>query len=251
MRGVFIWCAATVWLPAVGCGGSAHENAPIAADEFPSRFAAAWCGLLQKCCLASGATAAGSCEADALARITNIGTQAAADGATWDGVGAARCLAEIASADCASVDVAALRKLVDGCGDTWFGVIPPGGACQTYEACAKPAVSGGASAGASCVNAVCVQVVRQPPGAACSGTTVTCDPLLATCVSGSCVAVPGAGESCSGSCRSGLSCTAGVCQPRLAMGEACASDGECASGKCSGARCASIYVADGEYCTLP
>ena len=98
----------------------------------------------------------------------------------------------------------ALRGLVDTCDDTWRGVIPPGGPCETYAACAEPAVSGGASAGASCVNSICVQVVRQPAGASCNDTMMACDPFAATCVSGTCAALPGAGEACAGSCRGGF-----------------------------------------------
>lgn len=253
MRNFLTLCAATPWLLFAGCGGGSGQNSdPIAVDAFPARFASAWCGMLERCCRASGGTASGACEADALARITNIQTEAAADGALWDGAVAARCLGDIAAADCASADAVAVRKLLDDCSDTWMGVVPPGGACQTYESCAEPPVSGGASAGASCVNSVCVQVVRQPPGAACSGTTLTCDPLLATCESASCVALPGPGEACSGPCRTGSRCTAGMlCGALLATGQTCVSNSECASDKCAGARCASIYVSDAEYCTLP
>jgi hypothetical protein len=251
MRNILMLCAATLWLPMAGCGGSGQNNDPVPADAFPARFATAWCGLLQRCCLVSGGTAFGSCEADAVARLTNIGTEAAADGATWNGAVAARCLGDIAGADCATADGLTLRTLLDACDDTWTGVIPPGGSCQTYASCAEPQVTGGASGGASCVNSMCVQVVRLPPGAACSGTTATCDPLLATCVSGACVALPGAGEACTDGCRTGLRCSAGVCAPLLAVGQSCSSDNECASDRCSGTRCASIFAADGEYCTLP
>ena len=106
-----------------------------------------------------------------------------------------------AAADCASADLARLVDLLDVCDDTWKGVVPPGGACMTYASCAEPAVTGGASAGASCVNSMCVQVVRQPAGAPCSQTppvVLTCNPLLAACGTGVCVALPGAGEACAG-----------------------------------------------------
>ena len=40
--------------------------------------------------------------------------------------------------------------------DAGVEVVPPGGACMTYSSCAELPVSGGASAGASCVNSMCV-----------------------------------------------------------------------------------------------
>lgn len=242
-----------LWLLlSTSCGGSDQGSGePVPVEEFPSRFATEWCGMLQRCCQASGGTSEGSCEADALARNTRIGNEAAADGAIWDAVVAGRCLDAIARADCTSVDAMALRELLDSCDDTWTGVVPPGGTCQTYASCAEPQVTGGATAGASCVNSTCVQFVRQPPGAACSGTTLTCDPFLATCTAGTCVAFPSAGESCSGSCAIGARCIGGTCMPLLATGQACSLDGECVSDKCSGGQCASTFVADGEYCALP
>jgi len=225
-RSPTVWVV-MLWLPMAGCGGSGQNGDPVAVDAFPGRFATAWCGLLQRCCQASGGATNGTCEGDTLARSTNVNSEAAAAGATWDSAGAGRCLSAIAAADCTSADPVALRKLLDDCSDTWVGMTPPGGACQTYEACAKPAVSGGATGGASCVNSICLQVVRQPPGGTCSASsTVTCDPLLATCESGTCVALPGPGQPCTGSCRSGARCTAGTCEALLATGSSCTSASE-------------------------
>src|SRR6185503_5762355 len=122
------------------------------------------------------------------------------------------CLQRVRAADCAGTDVAALVALVGVCDDIWTGVVPAGGACRTYASCAEPPVSGGATAGSSCVNSVCVAIVRQPAGATCStATTMMCDPLVAACSGGVCVALPGNGEACTGDCRSGSRCTAGMC----------------------------------------
>jgi len=243
------------WLVATGCGGSGQKaGEPIAVGDFPARMASEWCGLLNRCCLASGGVAMGTCEADIMAQVTSIGGEAAADGATWDAVVAGQCIAGLQAADCASADLARLVDLLDVCDDTWKGVVPPGGACMTYASCAEPAVSGGASAGASCVNSMCVQVLRQPAGAPCSQTPpvlLTCDPLVAACGTGVCVALPGAGEACAGNCRSGWRCVSDVCVPQLAAGQTCTVDGECISGGCRGGRCVSVFVSDAEYCTLP
>ncbi len=192
----------------------------------------------------------GACEADIAAGLVTTGAQAAAGGATWEASTAGRCLDAIARADCGSGNIAALRDLVDSCDDTWRGVIPPGGACQTYAACAEPAVSGGASAGASCVNSICVQVVRQPAGAACNDTMLTCDPFAGACVSGTCMALPEPGQTCTGSCSPGARCSADVCVSLLPFGATCTSDSECQSDRCRGGRCISTFV-ETEYCTLP
>jgi hypothetical protein len=206
---------------------------------------------MQRCCQASGGSSAGTCEADVMAQVMSIGTKALADGATWDGAAAARCLDAVRLADCAQTDLPALVALANTCGDTWTGVVPAGGACQTYASCAEPAVSGGATAGASCANSMCVPIVRQPAGGHCDNATFVCDSLLSACSGGTCVALPGPGESCSGGCRSGSRCTGGTCTALLAMGAACAANSDCVSDKCSGGHCASALVSDGEYCALP
>lgn len=189
-----------------------------------------------------------------MAQVISLGTEAAADGATWDAVVAGQCLTGIRAADCASADLAQVVDVLDACDDTWKGVVPAGGACMTYASCAEPTVSGGASAGASCVNSTCVQVVRQPPGAPCSETLpilLGCNPLEAACVTGICVALPGAGEACTGTCRSGWRCVSDVCVPQLATGQACTVDSECVSGTCTAGGCVSVFLGDAEYCTLP
>jgi hypothetical protein len=240
---------------ALSCGGSGSGGGPpsgttTSAADFPAQYATAWCDLVQRCCFESNGTPGAACESEVETRTATNGNEAASDGATWNESAAQRCLDAIGHAECASVDAVALRDLVDSCDDVWTGVVPPGGACQTYGSCAEPQVTGGASAGASCVNSACVQVVRQPPGAPCAEPTQTCDPFLAECVASACVALPEAGQACTGSCRTGSRCTGGVCEPLAAVGAPCTSNGECASDRCSGGRCASAFVSDGDYCTL-
>jgi hypothetical protein len=233
-----------------GGGGSPPGGATISAADFPVQYASAWCGLMQRCCFESNGTPSAACEGEVQTSTTTQGDEAASDGATWNESAAVRCLDAVDKAECAAVGAEAIRALVDSCDDVWTGVVPQGGACKTFGSCAEPQVSGGASAGASCVNATCVQVVRQPIGAPCSEPTQPCDPFVAECASGACVALPEAGQACSGSCRSGSRCTAGTCEPLLAMGAACTANGDCASDRCSGGRCASGFVSGGDYCTL-
>ena len=254
MRTPSLVVVVALWFPIAGCGGSSSSGGPpVSAADFPAQYAKVWCSLTKSCCEMSGGTADAACEAGIAAEMTAHGNEATADGATWDAATAGRCLDGLRAATCAGTDVAKLVALLDACDDIWKGIVPPGGACMTYSSCAEPAVSGGATAGASCVNSMCVQVVRQPVGAACSDTTTTllCDPLAATCSGGVCVALPASGQACSGSCRLGLECTGGVCVALLAGGAACSVDSDCASDKCSGGKCASVLAASVDYCTLP
>jgi len=200
----------------------------------------------------SGGTSEGTCETEIQTEVTDRGTQAAADGATWNAGVAGSCLAAIEDVDCATTSTAALLALVEQCDDTWTGAIPPGGPCQYHESCAEPLVSGGASAGASCVNSMCVQVVRLPPGAECSDLDPlqTCNPYAAECVSGICEALPEAGQQCTDSCVPGVRCREGMCEALLGAGETCAADNECVSDRCSGGQCASSFI-ETEYCALP
>lgn len=253
MRTPILLSAVVLALSGPGCGGgSTAGGGSVPADGFPARFASTWCAMMMKCCQAAGGTGDSACEAEVAAEMTARGTSAAADGAAWNATAAGQCLDMLGRADCASTDVAKLVAMLDICDDIWTGVVPPGGACMTYSSCAELPVSGGASAGASCVNSMCVAVVRQPPGAACStATTMLCDPLQAECAGGVCVALPTNGQSCAGSCHTGSACMGGVCMPLHLAGALCSVDNDCASGRCVGGTCASVLAASDDYCTLP
>jgi len=241
-------------LSAVGCGGSSSGGGtPVSAADFPARFASDWCAMMKRCCETSGGTADQACETMTAAQLTAEGNDAVADGATWNAAAAEQCLQRVRGADCAGTDVPKLVALVDLCADIWTGVVPPGGACRTYLSCAEPPVSGGATAGSSCGNSVCIAVVRQPVGATCSttATTMLCDPLAATCSGGVCVALPGLAEECHGECLPGLRCTTYLCGRLLGAGDACNANNECASERCSGGKCASVLAVSDDYCTLP
>lgn len=239
-------------VPTAGCGGSSTSSGtPVSAADFPARFASAWCALMKGCCLEAGGTNDPACEAGLVAEMTELGNDAVADGATWDAGHAGQCLDLVRAASCAATDTAKLLALVDVCADMWTGTVPPGGACRTYESCARPAPIGNARAGASCANSVCVQVVGQPVGAACNNAGMPCDPLQGACSAGMCVALPADGAACTGSCRLGSRCTGGVCAPLLAAGATCAVNSDCASDKCSGGKCASALAAMDDYCALP
>jgi hypothetical protein len=230
---------------------SDSQAAPIPTEEFPRQFASAWCAWLERCCEASGGTSDGACEDDTEARMAQIGSEAAAADATWDDAAAGRCLDRIRAADCGG-DLIALRDTLDACDDMWRGRVPPGGACETYAACAEPDVDGDAQTGVGCINSECVQIVRQPAGAPCMATLLRCDPLLAECdVSGICVALPDVGDDCSDSCRAGARCDEGTCVALADTGEDCSVESDCSSEDCNAGRCTTAGIADSEYCSLP
>jgi hypothetical protein len=253
----FLALALGLCLVTASCGGSGGDDSgdrqQAAAGDFPARYASGWCALTERCCQESGGIPEGECESEIQAQVTLLGEEAAAEGATWNAGAAGLCLDALASADCAYVDLILLRELLDVCADTWNGVVPPGGACQTYASCAEPDVTElepGTSVGASCVNSTCVQVIRQPFGAPCSDDSLMlCDPFVATCDAGVCVALPDVvGQPCTDDCREGLACNDGTCTAKLTMGEACTVDSECVSDRCSAGQCVSVLA--GDYCAL-
>lgn len=88
--------------------------------------------------------------------------------------------------------------------------------------------------GLSCTNGTCVKPVTIPTGGACSftgppGTNCaapnTC--LPGTNGTGTCGPLPKKGEKCSFICDTNLTCTAGTCQDRVAVGGACTTGNEC------------------------
>ena len=79
---------------------------------------------------------------------------------------------------------------------------------QTHPfGCALPAVCNGATCGD-----------RLPSGAACTNTGIfnTCADGLTCGQNGTCVAIPGEGQACTGACQPGLTCTfsgsGGICK---------------------------------------
>ena len=238
-----------------GCGGSQKSGGtPVSAQEFPARFASAWCSLIKGCCEASGGASDAACAAAIETEVKGRGELAAADGATWDATVAGRCLASLGKTDCA-VDGSGLFEVVTLCDDVWKGVVPPGGACQTYASCAELPAHADAVAGASCVSGMCVPIVQQPLGETCDDETFVCDLFRATCsvaTPHTCVPRPGPNENCLLVCRDGSECQDGVCVPLAALGAACAADADCASGTCSGGKCASLIAAAfDDHCALP
>jgi hypothetical protein len=252
MRTRFVMVVLALGLAAASCGGGGGAGVgPVAAADFPMRFASDWCGLLARCCVASGGAATSTCATDTEARIAQIATEATSQGATFDSAAAGKCLSGLSALTCEATDPVALLAALDACNNPWVGVVPPGGACMTYASCAKPPASAGTRVGASCVNGICVQAVAVGVGAACSTTmtTMVCDARVGACQAGVCTALPGSGEACTGSCKPGLRCTAGTCAARAAMGATCTADSDCASDICSGGKCASAFA--GDECTLP
>jgi hypothetical protein len=114
----------------------------------------------------------------------------------------------------------------------------------------------GCRPGTICAEAstTCVRVTMvSTAGGACSQTAV-CDPLASLVCDPSthvCIALPPAGQPCFmlggayGICGVGAYCDAGTCRTKKADGSACAANGECGSGDCTGGTCRSAYDACG------
>jgi len=88
----------------------------------------------------------------------------------------------------------------------------------------------------TCTNGTCVKPVTIPSGGACSytGPPGTNCAAPTTCIPGSngagtCGAPPKKGEKCSFICDTNLTCTAGTCQDKVALGGACPTGTECQS----------------------
>src|SRR5688572_21876983 len=107
--------ALAVWLFALSCGGSSGDDdddgagSSAGAEDFPARYADAWCGLLQRCCSASGGIAEDGCVEQTEAEVAALGQEAMADGASWDSAAAGLCLDAMMDADCAWVDLILFR----------------------------------------------------------------------------------------------------------------------------------------------
>ena len=184
-------------------------------------------------CLAGNYCAAGICTPQAGPGVACGGVNQCASGQCVDGV----CCATACSGQCQACDVpgsagtctnviGAPRGARQACASDGSAC---GGICDgsSATACAYPAAAticrgASCSAGAATLQAACDGAGRCP-----ARQTQGCNPYVCgpqACL-GNCVSDP--------DCASGSFCAAGVCQPRLANGGACAGANQCASGQCA------------------
>ena len=232
---------------AAGCGGTVSDGGASAAtvpiDQFPARFADAWCDNVASCCSAAQWNFdLSSCKRAAALTLGTAIVASAVDNPNieYDPNAAASCLAAIASATRGCEVDGANTALAASCSEMLLGKLAPGAVCKSDQECAP--VSGEAvhcsglmdSDGVISGSGVCVALA--PPQHGKTG-----DSCLDTCYQASCIT----GDSANSSLlpcfvSDGLACHAPdlTCQPLAKLGESC-STGECVSGAfCDSGVCA-------------
>lgn len=221
-------------------GDGAVEPLP-AIEEFMRQLSDASCRLLVAC--ESKFSIAGPLLQQTCHPSSSFLFEAFADGlaagtVVYDAEAASRCLDAFAELPC--TDVFAPTTL-PGCDDVFVPAVPAGGACAGRQEC----IDGVCEIGASCPG-TCVALGGA--GTSCSGGDCQ-DDLI--CYMGSCEAPHPAGGACADDvdCERGLRCgDEGTCEPLLADGAPCANNFECAGASvCSNGMCGP-GAAEGEAC---
>jgi hypothetical protein len=200
-------------------GGSTH---PVSIDQFPTRFAAAYCKRIFACCKQSeiperlslfnpSPTDEAGCTTDYAGLITLIIPQAqtaiTSGRLRYDPQGAGECIDAYAGLSCAQFSAATTESTLAGRCDHFFvPLVADGGSCDLSSEC----------------------------------TSHYCDSVPGSRVDGTCKTKPQQGEPCPAfECADGLICSAGAtsstCQPKKADGQPCYSASECQSNGCEGA----------------
>lgn len=178
------------------CGArTSLDQASIAEPDYPDAVAHASCDGIGRCCKLAGYHAAkNGCVAQTRSATASLAAEARQHGAHYDGVAAARCVAQVRRA----IEQCLPFKEIDrsGCGGVYSGGdLPTGSPCTA--------------------NGQCV------PGDSCYGAGGS---VGFTCLRH---AIVGNGEACGWSaneiieCRAGLICRNGTCQPWLPLGTPC------------------------------
>lgn len=241
-------------LTASARGGVAESDGPgggsgsVSVDDFPARYAAAFCALTGGCCELAGGEPSDDCVASEQAAQEADAAAAERASASFDAQAAEDCLAALANVSCQVDALSLLGGLLPRC-DVWRGRVQPGGSCQSHIECRDSET--GASVG--CVNGVCEEVQHLPRGAPCdeASFTAVCFRWLDFCDAESrlCTALPEPGDACTDECSYGATCDAGTCRALLVPGDVCTTDTDCASDTCVDGRCASLLA--GDYCAHP
>ena len=225
-----------------GSDGAASA-APVPIDQFPARFADAWCDNVGTCCSAAQwSFDLSSCKRAAALTLGTAMVANAVDNPNveYDATAAGRCLAAIASAARGCEVDGANMALATSCVEMVVGNLAPGAVCKSDQECAL--VSGQQvrcsglmdSDGVISGSGVCVALA--PPQHGKAG-----DSCLDTCYHASCITGGSANANVLPCFVSdGLGCHAPdhTCQPLAKLGESCSTD-ECVSGAfCDSGVCA-------------
>lgn len=244
------WLVVAALLLAGACGGStSQDESSLTAEEFPARYAAAYCALTSGCCESSGGEPLHEdCEADMLAEQRANANAAARAGARFDAQVAERCLAELARRACEPNPLDLLAQFLPTC-QPWRGAVPLGQACSLDLDCLQDE----GRARVSCVEDHCRLVEALLPGADCDPheTTAVCSSGFSYCHPDTlrCEPLPRSGEPCSDRCHVEARCVEGLCQELAGPGLECTLGSDCHGDLCVDGRCASLLA--GEHCAMP
>ena len=254
-------------------GPDAAGPDPVAAEDFASAFAHAYCNGLGSCCSSAGLAH------DGAACITTMTAEAehrftpAPPLRKYDPLSAGQCIVEVKALwPTCRTSPAAENKVKGACDRIFLGTVAVGGACQSDLDCAQ------ASQGpVLCEINVNMPVppapicVVDPPGQLdepCLGGAPydpatpfphrTCAPsLYCDRAVNRCLTRHGEGEDCNSSvlCDSTLWChstgpTTGACEKVVALGLPCTFNGQCASGVCYQDVCSDGIPVDAAKCAL-
>ncbi|UQA59854.1 hypothetical protein [Polyangium aurulentum] len=227
-----------------------------AGSDFLSRYTKALCNRTFACCDAAtraahglDASSADACASDLEAIFVAINGGGDVKGTFVPEKGEA-CLAEVAAAPCAEIEILGVVLGVNGeftpsCPDAWDGSVPEGETCGTNWDCARDRCLRTTDANGQMTSAC---TARAAVGEPCSSpfdceAALRCDQPAAP-DAGTCAPRLAVGGSCKGSsdCQEELRCAQDdTCQPREQAGGPCASDGDCVAGMaCNGATCAPL-----------
>jgi hypothetical protein len=198
------------------CGGGDGDG--IAFEALDEALADVFCTKLYACCsdaeamqfgmilgFTDEATCRTSTQMDLAEQYAEDQTNIDMGLYSYDGGAASTCLDQIANVECALFFA---DRGVDACDRIFEGNTPNGSACTDDE---------------ECQSSYCV---------------------IGEMGMGTCMALPGNGQQCAGTCADGLGCISGTCGPLKANGQTCEFSRECESGVCEDT-CISETVCDG------
>jgi len=287
-------CGGTLSPSDGGPGGSAgapvvESSEPVPLEQFPARFADAWCDNVGGCCSAGNwSFELATCKANA-AGTMGARLVAVPPNGVYDPDAAGACLYAVASA-ARGCDATAEHLVEDACRALIVGTLPLGADCTSNQECVsaeEPSICSGLKYenGFPSGTGVCAvkTVFSIPHGQLGDECLDTCQgsaehalgciasdsrrPNAVPCFTSDGLYCPGAGLTCQPSRQVGQSCTmhdcvagafcdAGTCAPQRSSGpceawiDACSSDSFCNAGQCERKRPIGRSCQSSEWCEV-
>jgi hypothetical protein len=220
-----------------GCDDSDGDPANyVAVGDMPKAYKAAYCTYLARCGLFPDQA---TCVSAALSVVPTIDPNlVAAVGAgrvLYNGSRVKACYDAVANDTCDETDANG-RTHIAACGAFFIGTLLAGEDCFVDQECVSQRCSGDTDT--SCTRGTCIGDTAPshdlvPIGMACSSSPQCVDGAYCDFTTGTCTALRGSGDSCTGSseCGYGLACAgptgSRTCQPLPRIGESCRLDLPC------------------------